>query len=145
MTGRLIQLLLPALLLFLLLFGCLPSGEEEERVAVLHMERLVAESLAAQSFQMRLDGRGREIQEEFEVMARDLDDLSRSRAQQEYYELFLEHKKELERELNLIIQEKLESICKELNIRIVLDKMSVQHGGLDITDRVIEAIEGELH
>lgn len=144
MKERVIQSYLLFFLLLPLFFGCLPTSGEEERIGVLHMERLVAESLAAQSFQERLDNKGREIQEEFELIARDLDTFSRSRVQQEYYEKFLEHKRELERELNRIIEKKLESICQELNISVVLDKLSVQQGGIDITDRVIEAIGEEL-
>lgn len=142
MARRVLVIMLLSILLLSLTSGCRPNNEEEVRIGVLHMERLIAESQTAQSFQERLDGKGEEIQAEFYAISLELNDLSRSRKQQEYYDRFLEYKRELEGELNQLIEKELESICQEKNIRVVIDKGSVQYGGVDLTDELIEALEG---
>lgn len=143
MAGSMMGKLLLGILLLSLLWGCLDSQEEEGEIGLLHMETLVAKSMRAQSFQKQLDTRGQEIQREYDAISGSLDDLSRSQKQQEAYMEFLEYKEELEQELNSIIEEKLEAICQELNIRVVLNKTGIHYGGLDITAAVIQALEEE--
>lgn len=143
MAGKIIAVLLLGLLVFPFLWGCRSSNDPQGMMGILDMDRLLTESQKARSFQEQLDIRGQEIQREYEDLAKDLDDVSRSQRYQESFQLFLEYKEELEGELNALIEKKLESICRELNIQVVLDKVGVHYGGKDITYRVIEALERE--
>lgn len=144
MAGERMGKVLLAIIFLFLLGGCLSPQEPEEKIGVLHMERLVARSAMAQSFQQQLDERGLEIQQEYAIFSESLDDASRAQKQQEAYLEFLQYKEDLEQELNAIIQEKVAAICQELDLRIVLDKEGIQFGGIDITDEVIKALEEEI-
>lgn len=144
MAGRLTGAIMLGILFLTLTWGCISPQKPKEEFGIIHMERLVAESFMAQHYQELLDIRGREIQEEYEAVFKDLDDFSRSQKQQESYRIFLEYKEELEEELNAIIEKHIEVICQELNILVVLDKESVRYGGYDITDEVLKALEKEM-
>lgn len=142
MPGKLVPALSLLMITILLFSGCWgPEEEEEKAIGVLHLERLLAESKTARSYQEELDARGEELREKHQLLAEELDEYTSSRKQDEAYQEFVSFREELEAELNQRIEEVVKGITEEKNLKLVLEKESIRYGGVDITELVIERLD----
>lgn len=124
----------------LIFAGCTP--EEEKKIGKIDLNRVIQESPKAQQYQQQLDERGAEIQNKYKAISdENLSDEEKLEMQKEAAQEFVQAKKELEDQLNAEIEKAIKEVSDEKNLSIVLIKQTVQHGGVDITQEVINLLK----
>lgn len=127
-------------LMTLIFAGCTPN--EEKKIGKIDLNRVIQESPKAQQYQQQLDERGAEIQDKYKAISdEELSDEEKLEMQKEAAQEFVQAKKELEDQLNAEIEKAIKQISDEKNLSIVLVKQTVQYGGIDVTQEVINLLK----
>lgn len=116
----------------------------EHKVAVIDYQRLESESSKIKSIQDEIINKDKEIQNRLQQASQSgLSDAEMKKkvgdAGQERM-IFIQSK---QKQIESMIQSQAAAIAKEKNIGIVMQKRAVPSGSIDITDQVLEKIEGK--
>lgn len=116
----------------------------EHKVAVIDYQRLESESSKIRSIQDEIINKDKEIQNRLQQasqsglsdaeMKKKVEDAGQERM------IFIQSK---QKQIESMIQSQAAAIAKEKNIGIVMQKRAVPSGSIDITDQVLEKIEGK--
>ncbi len=116
----------------------------EHKVAVIDYQRLESESSKIKSIQDEIINKDKEIQNRLQQasqsglsdaeMKKKVEDAGQERM------IFIQSK---QKQIESMIQSQAAAIAKEKNIGIVMQKRAVPSGSIDITDQVLEKIEGK--
>lgn len=116
----------------------------EHKVAVIDYQRLESESSKIKSIQDEIINKDKEIQDRLQQasqsglsdaeMKKKVEDAGQERM------IFIQSK---QKQIESMIQSQAAAIAKEKNIGIVMQKRAVPSGSIDITDQVLEKIEGK--
>ena len=111
------------------------------RVGVVDSRRVLAESVTALSFQRQLDDREKAMAAELQLLSGQLkrDDFEAGR--QAYLKELADMKQELEQRLNQRVRTAVAEVARRRRLRVVLVKDATRHGGIDVTDDVIERLK----
>lgn len=124
--------------------GC---TNEESKVGVLDMEKVIAESRRARQLNDELEDIGIDLEEDYREREETIEeeDAENEEELDRIYEQFLENKENLEGELNQEINEILDEITEEENLDVVVLAQYTQYGGQDITETTIEKLDEEYY
>ncbi len=138
------KLLAPVLVLslaMLLIAGC--TTGIEKKMGVIDMNKVIKQSPKAQEYQNQLDEKATEIQAEYETIDKnaDLSDEEKEKQKSTVLQKFVDLKADLEDKLNKDIQKAVDEVAEDKDLDIIFQKQSVQYGGVDVTDEVIEKLK----
>lgn len=132
------KLLLIGLAVLVLATGC----AQQDKVAVVNMQKIVEESNHIQNYQEQLDNKLQDLQTKYESELENIEDEEKlQQKREEAYQESQEIKSKIESKVKADIQEAIAKVADDNRIDVVLDKNNVKYGGVDITDKVIETLK----
>ncbi|MPL68939.1 hypothetical protein SDC9_14672 [bioreactor metagenome] len=139
-TSKLVILLLVVFAFSVLVSGCSAFGGGE-KVGVLDVNRVMAESPKVKGFQDQLNVKGKELSDNLEKDKAALSAADFQKRQETAYGEFVKIKQDLENQIDAAIKQTLEQIAADQKLSIILYKNGVAQGGTDITDEVIKRLQ----
>jgi outer membrane protein len=135
-TNKLI-LVLMLVLMTAFLGGCSTS----EKIGVVDVTKVMADSPKVKKFQEDFNVKGKETIEQLEKEKATLSPEEFQKRQQVVYGEFMKVKQDMETQVQDVVKQTVGEISKEKKITVVLYKEGVAQGGTDITDDVIKKLQ----
>jgi outer membrane protein len=117
--------------------GCAQSGA----VGVLDVNKVMAESPKVKGFQDQLNQRGQDLTKQLEADKPNLTPEQFQAKQEAAYKEFLQTKQDLEKQIDDNIKQAIEQVAKDKKLGTILYQNSVAHGGVDVTQDVINKMK----
>ena len=128
------------LLITIVLSSCTSAPTQ---IGVMDMEKVLNKSDRAAALRKELTEIGNELESNYQKKEEEMSSDKQKEEQERIYQEFVDNKQQLEDKLNKEINQVLDKISKEKNIDIILYKKGVHHGGMDVTDEVIERLDNQ--
>ncbi len=131
-------------IILILLIGILfVTLNQPAEIAVVSMEKLVAESKVAGELQQELTNIGQQMEQEYLEKKDEIEntELESDHSLEQIYNQYLSNKEKLEEQLTNEIRKVIAGLAEKDDYEVILFKRDVHSGGVDITDKVIQALD----